>query len=352
MPLLKQKLNKTQIEELEQFIKTKKRSGREICRAQVILLLNDRTDTERIKMLTSFSRRQSFRIRSLYIVKGIKAIKDKEKGKPKEFLTKTQIKEIIKIVKEKKPKEVDDRYQSSDFWTTLTLGDFIERKYAIKYKSRTSLYLIFRGAKFTYHKPGRIYKKHDDKKVEDWKTENEEKIFKRLEDSKTIVLCEDEMILSTQTTFQKIWLPEGEFPKVEVSNTRKNRSVYGFLNIKTGQEHAFKTEKQNMYLTVKILCKIRQIYPTQKLFIIWDGAGWHRGSAVKEYIKQDQNIETLHFPGYAPELNPQEHVWKSGREHVSHNKFIQNIDTATDEFITFLNANKFQYSLLGFSAVL
>lgn len=26
---------------------------------------------------------------------------------------------------------------------------------------------------------------------------------------------------------------------------RKNRSIYGFLNVKTEREHAFKTEKQN-----------------------------------------------------------------------------------------------------------
>lgn len=351
MPFLRQKLNETQVSELEQFIKKKKGSGREICRAQVILLLNDRVDTNRIRTLTGFSRRQSFRIRSTHIARGIKAIKDKEKGKPKEFLTKKQIKEIVRIVRERKPKEIDDRYRSSDFWTTLILGDFIERQYLVKYKSRTSLYLIFRGAKFTYHKPGRVYEKHDEIKVEAWKTENEEKIFKNLEDPNIVVLAEDEMILSTQTTFQKIWLPEGEFPKVEISNDRKNRSVYGFLNIKTGQEHAFKSEKQNMVVTAEILKKVRQIYRSKKLFIIWDGAGWHRGSVTQNFIKEDKNIETLYFPGYAPELNPQEHVWKNGRSHVSHNHFIENIDIATDEFVNYLNANKFGYSLLGFSAV-
>lgn len=350
MPLLKQKLNDTQVSELEQFISTKKGSGREICRAQVVLLLNDRTNLKRIKILTGFSRRQAFRIRLTYLTSGLKAIKDKEKGKPKEYLTKKQLKEIVKIVREKKPKEVDDHYQSSNFWTTLILGDFIERNYAVKYKSRTSLYLIFRGAKFTYHKPGRVYEKRSETTVNKWKAENEEKIFRVMEDSNIVVLTEDEMILSTQTTFQKIWLPEGEFPKVEISNIRKNRSVYGFLNIKTGQEHAFKVEKQNMIITTEILKKIRTIYPNQKLLILWDGAGWHRGSITQNFIKDDRNIEALYFPGYTPELNPQEHVWKNGRSHCSHNRFIANIDAATDEFVEYLNSNKFGYSLLGFSA--
>jgi len=27
----------------------------------------------------------------------------------------------------------------------------------------------------------------------------------------------------------------------------------------------------------------------KKLLIFWDGAGWHRGSKVQEFIKQDKN---------------------------------------------------------------
>jgi hypothetical protein len=66
----------------------------------------------------------------------------------------------------------------------------------------------------------------------------------------------------TETTIQKVWLPEGEFPKITCSTGgRKRRSVYGFLNLKTGQEHAFKTECQNMHQTKGVLEEIRKIYP-------------------------------------------------------------------------------------------
>jgi transposase len=107
-----------------------------------------------------------------------------------------------------------------------------------------------------------------------------------------------------------------------------------------------------MYITVEILEKLRKIYPTEKLLIFWDGAGWHRGSEVKKFIEKDKNIESVHFPRYSPEENPQEHVWKSGRANVTHNKFIENIDMATDEFVKYLNETKFKYSLVGFSPVL
>ena len=185
-----------------------------------------------------------------------------------------------------------------------------------------------------------------------WQKETKPIIEQAFQDKDTVILTEDEMILSTQTTFQKIWLPEGEYPKVEISNIKKNRSVYGFLNIKTGQEHAFKTEWQNMYETVKILKKVRKVYPKKKILLLWDGAGWHRGSKTQEFIKKDQKIKTSYFPKYTPEENPQEHVWKNGRDQVSHNRYIENIDTTTDEFIKYLNKTNFPYSLLGFSPIL
>ena len=172
-------------------------------------------------------------------------------------------------------------------------------------------------------------------------------VEKALSDPDTTVLCEDEMVLSTQTTFQKIWLPKGEYPKIEASNKKENRSIYGFLNIKTGTEHAFKTEWQNMHITAKILKNVRKIYPTQKILLFWDGPGWHRGSMVQEFIKVDGKIEIIHFPKYSPEENPQEHVWKKGRSAVTHNFTINDIDETTNEFVKYLNINRFNYSLLG-----
>lgn len=351
MLVLKQKMDQQKVDQLKNLIKTRSKTRYEVCRAQTILLLNDGMDTDKIKEITGYSRRQTFRLRSRYLKVGLESLNDRPKGKPKELLTKKQLNEIIKLVKEKRPKDLDEYFQDDEFWSTGILAKFIERHYEIKYKSKTSYYVIFKQAKFTFHKPGRVYEKHNDAEVAQWGKENEPKIFKAMDNPNTIVLCEDEMILSTQTTFQKIWLPQGEYPRVEISNTRKNRSVYGFLNAKTGKEHAFKTEKQNMFITVEILTKIRTIYPQKKLLIIWDGAGWHRGSEVQKYIKEDKNIETIHFPRYSPELNPQEHVWKSGRDHCTHNRFIKNIDAATDDFVSFLSGQKFQYSLLGFSAV-
>ncbi len=272
---------------------------------------------------------------------------DKREGKPKELLTKKQREHVIEMVKTKTP---DKLGFASSHWTTGILGKWIEEKYEVKYKSKTSLYLVFKKASFTYHRPATRYDKRDEKEVIEWK----KKARKKLEntDKNTVILAEDEMILTTETKIQKVWLPEGQYPKIICSTGgRKRRNVYGFLNLKTGEETAFKTEYQNMFVTKEILQKVRDKYSNQKILLLWDSAGWHKGSVVQEYLKQDGNIEVLHFPRYAPEENPQEHVWKSGRSAVTHNKYIEDIDEATDDLITYFNQTKFNYEIAGLSIV-
>lgn len=339
-----QKLTQNQIKEVESLAYDRKSSGQEVRRAQAVLLLDKEEKIELIKRLTHYQRRNIFDLRKKYLEQGIVALQDKQKKNPKELLTKPQKEEVALILQTKTPKDFG---WECGYWTTSILGHLIEEKYQVKYKSKTSFYLIFKKAKFTYHKPGRVYHKRDEQEVKEWQVKTKPIIKKALQDKNIVILTEDEMILSTQTTTQKIWLPQGDYPKIEVSNKKENRSIYGFLNIKTGQEHSFKTERQTMYHTKERLEQIRNIYPNKKLLLLWDGAGWHRGSVAQDFIKRDGNIEIIYFPRYSPEENPQEHVWKSGRANVSNNRFIEDIDKATDEFVQYLNTTKFPYSLLG-----
>jgi DDE superfamily endonuclease/Winged helix-turn helix len=236
-------------------------------------------------------------------------------------------------------------------WSTAILGELIKEKYGVVYKTRRPFYLLFEGARFSFHKPGQVYEKRDELKVQAWKEEIKPRLEEAFCDSNTVILCEDEMVLSSITTFQKIWLKKGEYPKIEVSNTKRNKSIYGFLNIKEGTEHSFVKDWQNMYITVEVLQEIRIIYPGNKILLFWDGAGWHKGSAVQDFIREDGNIDAIYFPPYSPEENPQEHVWKAGRKTVTHNKFISNIVETADKFVGYLNANKFPYSLCDFTAL-
>jgi transposase len=49
-----------------------------------------------------------------------------------------------------------------------------------------------------------------------------------------------------------------------------------------------------------------------KLLVIWDGSPIHRSKAVKEFLNDGaaSRLQLEQLPGYAPELNPDEGIWK------------------------------------------
>lgn len=334
--------------ELSLFIQESQRTAEEIKRAQAVLLLMENISEPVILTLTGLKRTTAVKVRKKYIQGGISSLKSKRKEKKKRsLLTKGQRTEITDMLHTKTPRNYGWDW---GYWTPTILGKLILELYGAQYKSKTSLYIIFKQSKFTYHKPEKVYKKRNQAVIDAWKKENEPIVYEALKDQNTVILVEDEMIVTSQTTLQKIWLPQNSQPKIECSNTRKRRSFYGFLDIKTGEQKAFKAEKQTNIISADILRKVLSAHKGKKVLLFWDNAPWHKGEAMRALLATCSNFKIINFPPYAPEENPQEHVWKAGRSQVTHNTFISDIDKTARELLYFLNNTTFKYEFFGFTA--
>lgn len=314
-------------------------------RALAVINLEDGLDLD----LFDISTKHAQRLRRVFRNDGVEAFRDNRHNNQKVLLTKKERDAVSTMLRTSTPN--DHGYSDSPFWSTRILAAVIELKYRVRFASKTSYYLLFREATFTFHLPGKKYEKADAAAVIIWKNEHNSRLKEAFADPYTVILCEDEMVLTQATTTQKVWIPQGTSPAIiETNRSRKNRSFYGFLNVKSGKEHAFVTERQTMYETAKILAKVRKCYPNKRILLIWDGAGWHRGSVAQAAVKK-LHIDTIHFPPYSPELNPQEHVWKEGRSAVTHNRHIPNIEPVAREFADHLNSTIYHYSLLDFRSI-
>ena len=338
-----EKLSIKALTELQSVVRDGKSVSREIRRAQAIILVSQNCDEIIIKTVTGYSRNFASKLRKRYQEKGLPGILVKKRN-PTLLLTKTQLVEVQKIIEKKLPNEYGI---NADFWSTSILAEFIQKQYNVKYKSKTSYYLIFKKANFTYHKPDKQYHERKQEVIDKWYEEVVPLIKKELEKPGQVVLAGDEMILTTQTTTQKVWLPVGKGVRIEASNKREKRCIYGFLNVKTGSEHSFKTDYTNSLTTCNILSELLKLYPNQKIVIIWDNASWHRSSTVHDFLTtHSEKFHLFAFPPYYPDENPQEHMWKAGRAKITHNVFIEDIDLATDQFVAHLNQSKFEYKFL------
>ena len=162
----------------------------------------------------------------------------------------------------------------------------------------------------------------------------------------TLILAEDEASLYLQATTTAVWAPRGQTPIVRVHPNREKVNFYGTLNLHTGQTVATRAEKMNGAATACHLEKVLTTYPDVPILLLWDRAKWHGGPAVRTLLQAHPRLQVMRFPTAAPDLNPQEMVWKATRAAISHNHDELQLTSLADQFEQHLESTTFCYSML------
>lgn len=99
-------------------------------------------------------------------------------------------------------------------------------------------------------------------------------------------------------------------------------------------------------MTAQHLNQVLVKVPDVPILYLWDRAPWHRGEPIRDVLEANPRLEIMYFPVAAPELNPQEHVWKAARRAVGHNHVMQRLPDLADRFEQHLVSNRFENSFL------
>jgi transposase len=112
-------------------------------------------------------------------------------------------------------------------------------------------------------------------------------------------------------TVVRTYAPIGQTPILYEQLSREHLSVMSGITLegkllKMEQERAFKSPDVVRFLRHAL----RQI--PGKLLVIWDGSPIHRGQPVKDFLASGaaSRLQLEQLPGYAPDLNPDEGIWK------------------------------------------
>jgi transposase len=131
-----------------------------------------------------------------------------------------------------------------------------------------------------------------------------------LKEGRTIVFC-DQSGFYLLPGVVRTYAPVGKTPVLKEHLSRDHLSAMSAITLEgklymIEQEGAFKGEDVVHFL--KHL--MRQI--EGKLLLIWDGSPIHRGGGVKDFLASgaSKRLKLEQLPGYAPDLNPDEGVWK------------------------------------------
>ena len=112
-------------------------------------------------------------------------------------------------------------------------------------------------------------------------------------------------------TVVRTYAPVGQTPILREQLSREHLSVMSGITLDgkllmIEQERAFNGEDVVRFLKHAL----RQI--PGKLLVIWDGSPIHRAKVVKEFLKSGaaSELQLEQLPSYAPELNPDEGIWR------------------------------------------
>ena len=94
-------------------------------------------------------------------------------------------------------------------------------------------------------------------------------------------------------------------------------SFYGLYLYNEGQVRLWPYPGANGEHTIDVLRRLRAEVPDRELIVLWDGASYHRATAVRE-VATGLGIALVPLPGYSPDLMAVEALWRWLREEVTY----------------------------------
>ena len=161
-----------------------------------------------------------------------------------------------------------------------------------------------------------------------------------------MILAEDEAKVYLQASTMATWAPRGQAFTVRCDPSRVHATFYGTLNLKTGHEIVTRAETMNAEASALHLQALLDAHPDVSILLLWDRAPYHRGEAIRALRQANPRLEILEFPTAAPDLNPQEHVWRDTRRKVCHNHTERRLPGLAERFEHHLTTTSFRSSFL------
>ena len=239
---------------------------------------------------------------------GKKALRSKKAQGPSYKFTEKEMKELIKVL-------YDDATIygfETPLWTCQRVQQFANNKIGKKLHTTNVMRWLKRWG-MTNQKPTKRATERDERAVKRWLKEEWPKIKEHRRRWQAILYFQDESGVSLIAVMGKTWAPRGETPIVKTTGKRGGLCVTSAIS--PAGKMVFRIEKDkeriNAAKHIEFLQQIIKQHPKRKIIIVEDNAPAHTAKKVDTFVEENSNkIAIYRIPSYAPELNPDEHVWE------------------------------------------
>jgi transposase len=242
----------------------------------------------------------------------------------------------------------------NQLWTAARVAVLIRRHFGVRYHPDHVRRFLRARLGWTSQKPRRRAKERDEDGIARWLREDFPRIVRAAWARSAYLILLDESGFLLTPSVRRTLAKRGHTPVLDAWDRRDRISAISSITV-SPQRHRLNLHFQLLPDNANVhgedvVAYLRALRAAlgAPMTIVWDRNQIHgRSKAVKAYLAKHPEIVTEDFPGYAPDLNPDEGVWGWVKYGQLSNLAAENTDVLRDHLIDLLVQLKCDPGLLA-----
>jgi transposase len=229
----------------------------------------------------------------------------------------------------------------NELWTAARVARLIEREFDLDYHPEHVRKILKRRLGWTSQKPRRRARERNDKEVARWVGDEFPRIVRQAWQRSAYLVFLDESGFFLTPTVRRTLAPRGKTPVLKAWDRRDKWSAISCVTVspvagRPGLYFDLLDHNAHGEDVVTFLAELHR--RLGRLTVVWDRNQIHsKSKVVKGWLAAHPDVVAEDFPGYVPDLNPDEGVWgwtKYGRlANLAANDKDELWDRVVDELI-------------------
>jgi len=253
-----------------------------------------------------------------FLLEGVAGLRVRWRGGRPAKLTKTQRQRLAELI--------DAGPEAAGFatgcWHALLIQQLIQREFGVSYNVHY-LATLLHTLGFSFQKARFVADHLDEVKRAAWLAYSFPAWRARAEAAGGLLLFGDEASFAQWGSLGYTWARKGHQPLVKTTGRRKACKVFGLIEYFSGR--LFAQGLTGALNAQSYLGFLRWVLEetTQPLFLVQDGASYHRAAEVRAFFQQQrERLQVTQLPSYSPDYNPIEFLWRAVKRTATHNRYF------------------------------
>ena len=200
--------------------------------------------------------------------------------------------------------------------------------------SASTVRRTLRALAFRWRRPRHVLPRDPDAAAKRWALADQ--IWQATAD--TVILCQDESDVHLLPVLRAMWMRVGQQVRIPTPGGNRKRTVFGALNLESGQWTYALTARKRAVEFVAFLEQVGLAYPERPLLVIVDNASIHTAKLVQAWLVDHPQVTLGYLPTYSGhQYNPVEKVWWRLKDQVAANRLhgsLEALEEAVHAFCT------------------